>query len=817
MKLIGKYLCKNIFLKPLRTLLLLFCITCFSFVSILSLDMTGELKPLMRSMMSQITGSSDILIGSAVGPKEIYDIQTETRQLLLFEAQNSFINVDEDFYAYYHKDTYSVLNCDYELAYQMRLLDTPLNLKDDEIAITPLFARKHRYAVGDTVEICDEGGTYHSYRITEITEQKGIANGRIGVFVNEEQFAVLSSVNRAGSVYVDVTEDALIAQVAEELEALDHNINMQVLNEDSDMQEMIMLVASLFAIIFAICFLLVIFVAISVSGRIINERMSVVGTFRSFGCSPAYVTGLLIGENVLYGLLGGIAGVVLYGLCREPLFQSVYGVSTSAGLEVTMDISSLNLVFVAITLLFVVLVECLCPLKEILKASKMSIRDIIFDNKDTAYRISRMSGICGCVCFLLAGVLTITKLHMIALIVAFVLFIQAAALLYPWLLKGVTAFWLRLSENAGPTIKLAVRECMARKSTVGSAVLCVTASGLAIIIFIFVTSVNSIYDIDTYGADVIITLGYQEQEASFSYIKDLDGVQEVEAVYSGYDEILINGSEEDPTVFGFPAKGFSLLVGIKELPDKVEDNEVYMDRKLCEQLGIGVGETVEIIFNAETFLPVTKELLLAGYIDSYHYDTASDSILLSQKTYIDIYHDYPLQLLVKCDDASMTKAQIEKYSATKIEQIQTLQEYKEEWMLKGQQTKHMLMLVIVLGIGLTVIGMVSNQLIGFQGRKRECAVLLSTAMNRKQLAQMLLLETTISVGIALLTALPMALLAVYPLKKALDFLTGEIPIVMDVKMCVLFLLVLWVVFSGVALFPIRELKKMKIAAQLKYE
>lgn len=817
MRLIGKYLCKNIFLKPLRTVLLLFCIASFGFVSILSLDLTGELKPLTRNMLTQITGSSDIILSSAIGPKETYDIKTETRQLLLFEAQNSFVKVEEDFYTYYHRDTYSIMNCDYNLAYEMRLLNQPITLEDDEIAVTFLFARKYGYSVGDRVEICDESGTYHSYKVVEILEQKGLSNGRVGVFVNEHLFSALSSVRRASSVYVDVVDDALIAQAAEELEMLDYNINLQVLNEDSSLQEMIQTVASLFVIIFAVCFLLVIFVTISVSGRIIQERMSVVGTFRSFGCSPVFVTGLLIGENILYGFLGGSAGILLYKMCRTTLFQSIYSVSTAGGIEVNMDIGILNPAFIVITLVFVVLVECLCPLKEILKASKMSIRDIIFDNKDMVYRLKRFGGVFGCVCLLVAGLLMVTKWNLFAMIVSFVFFILAVALLYPWVLKGVTHLLLRLLENANPLLKFAVRECIARKSTVGSGVLCVTASGLAIIIFVFVMSIQAIYEIDTYAADVIVTLGYQQGEAPFAYIKDLEGVREVETIYSSNNEVLINGSKKNTCVFGFPENGFSLLTGIKELPKEVEDEQVYMDRRLCEQLGIQVGENVEIVFNTETFLPTTQNLQLAGYIDSYDYDTVACSILLSQKTYIDIYHNFPSQILVKCADATATKNQIEKYSSTKIDSVQTLSEYHEEWKLKGQQLKNMLMLIIFLGVGLTITGMVSNQLIGFQGRKRECAVLLSTAMNRQKLSGMLLLETLISSGIALFVALPAALLAVYPLRGALWFLAGDFPIVIDVRLCVMFLLALCVIFSAVAFFPIRELRKMKIAIQLKYE
>ena len=47
-------------------------------------------------------------------------------------------------------------------------------------------------------------------------------------------------------------------------------------------------------------------------------------------------------------------------------------------------------------ILAAVLIEVLVPLKEVLKAVKTSIRDIIFESRDSEYRINYPSTVLGC-------------------------------------------------------------------------------------------------------------------------------------------------------------------------------------------------------------------------------------------------------------------------------------------------------------------------------------------------------------------------------------------------------------------------------------
>jgi ABC-type antimicrobial peptide transport system permease subunit len=144
-----------------------------------------------------------------------------------------------------------------------------------------------------------------------------------------------------------------------------------------------------------------------------------------------------------------------------------------------------------------------------------------------------------------------------------------------------------------------------------------------------------------------------------------------------------------------------------------------------------------------------------------------------------------------------------------------------EYMLQLGMSRAVLMVIIhmliLIGVGLTFIGVVSNQLIGLEGRKRECAVMTSVAMPRKKLSKMFLLENMIAAGTALLFAVPIGMFMSVIFMRMMDTTGNVIPLLIPVVKCIIYAIFLWGIFTLVSLFPIRALKKMDVVSQLKYE
>ena len=81
---------------------------------------------------------------------------------------------------------------------------------------------------------------------------------------------------------------------------------------------------------------------------------------------------------------------------------------------------------------------------------------------------------------------------------------------------------------------------------------------------------------------------------------------------------------------------------------------------------------------------------------------------------------------------------LETYGKGSVSSVKTYDESLEELQSSNKKTMAVITAVIAVALGMTAIGMISNLLIGFEGRKKECAVLLSTAMGKGKLSGILL-------------------------------------------------------------------------------
>ena len=127
------------------------------------------------------------------------------------------------------------------------------------------------------------------------------------------------------------------------------------------------------------------------------------------------------------------------------------------------------------------------------------------------------------------------------------------------------------------------------------------------------------------------------------------------------------------------------------------------------------------------------------------------------------------------------------------------------------------MTVIAVGLGMTFVGMVSNQLIGFDGRKKECAVMLSTSMGRKKLSGILVKEMLITSALASVAGTLTGLILCKVIDAAMQNSQLYMPVNPDLLKCLIFCIVLILVFTGTVLFPLNHLRKMKLSETLKYE
>ncbi|MGN1416293.1 MAG: ABC transporter permease [Oscillospiraceae bacterium] len=822
MGIILKHTIKNIFKRPERTFLLTLCIFLCSISASLCLDMTGSVQRLFSNYFGSFVGSTDMeFINLTNIDEEMLSELPENRHLLISNSFTPFYRRDPQMYSYAIETDVTVMTTDLKKAHEMNVLLTEMELTEDETAMTSELAELLGYSVGDTIEFYDELGEKQEFTVKLLIERGGIVNGRNICIISPEGMERLTGGETSYlQALIDFTNDS-DADIAEEY-LKERYPESEVLNirYNEDIDEAVNQVSIIFYTLFAVCLLVVIIITVTVAERIMNERMAVVGTLRSLGVSQRRTAFILMLENIFYALLGSVPGIIVYEAIRLPLLNTMFVSNTDS-----LDFGAMSAGVKLAVIIGAVLLESACTIKEIAAASRTAIRDIIFLNKDTEFRFSKAKTVIGIIALVTGIILVFVKDRGAASIICFIGLVLGVYLLFPYIsVYGARAFE-RIFEKAGmPAARLAAAEAGTKKSTIASSALIAAASSICMLLFIFSDSLYGLFSGESFDTDIVM-IGTSSLDYLYDYVDDLEGVTSTENVYyMPYSYLEVNGKEiKNAAVFGDdyePEEGTRQFVSIEGMPpDAISNDEFYCSRIFAEETGIQLGDTVELNINSDSFIPVRLKLKLSGYINTVYFDPTGKGIMLSRENYIACNSDTPMYILVRCEEGYAGKItdSISKYSSGTVDEVKTYEAYLEQMKNENASEAMMIKMLGSIGLALTFVGVVSNQLIGFESRKRENAVLLSVAMTKGRLKKMLLIETVISSILPIIVSVPLGMLLSLPI-KAIMYSTGtQLPLVFDIPELLGLTVILLIVFSLTVLFPYKSLRKMKLSEQLKYE
>lgn len=822
MGIVLKHTMKNIIKKPFRSLMVMFCIFICTVAAMLCFDMTNSIEAMLTGVYSSTFGNVDILVnGTDISLDFLEEENLPDMEILPISYKTNYFYRDiEGEYTYVTYNGVGIYGVDLEKAELFNAIPGNIRLADNEVALSKRFAEQYGYAEGDIIILHDINNRELEYIIKNVVDSKnkGFLAG-FAMVVSEEGFKKLYDDNQSHYVYVElkINDKTSAYETAKYLNENYPEYSFDATRDNPEVKKMVDTLSKFFFVLFALCFLMVLFVTISVSERIVCERMSVVGTLRSIGLSPALTAGILLLENGIYGIVGSGIGCLVYMAIRLIIFNAMFGVALGGNL----DFGQVKIWLVIVVMLCAVLVECLCPIKEIIKAVKTPIRDIIFANKDTAYSFNGLATVAG-ILLMVAGVVCLfVPNNFVTSIASLLCMAMGLALLFPYALRAVGYLFQCIFEKLNkPIARMAAIECYSKKSTVGGMVLIATAVAVAIVVYTVAGSMRAEYQHSRYTSEVIVETTESRAATMFSYIQHLDEVSDVEMLYHKLDTIKINGENDNTvtyTVYPYVDGGYKYFDVLSEYPEPINEEEIVIGENMAKKKAIKKGDILTVEFLCDYYMPVTREFIVKDIVNTSYIDSFGYQLIINSQLYTNIYGDKPSEILVKTSDPLKTDAEIEKYSSMFINDCYTAEEYKA----KSESDNFMIIaainFVIVMGVGLTFIGAVSNLIIGFEGRKRECAVLLSTAMGKDKLSFMFFLESFIATGIAILVAVPMGLIMINSVTRALSAISYDLMIEINLLSYILFIVGLWIVFSLTALLPMNLLKKMKIAEQLKYE
>ena len=840
MGVIFKHTLKNMFSKPFRTIMLVLCILICSFAGMMTFDMSNSVRNVLESAFLSMFGDSNVIVSANNGLTNSDFEGLPAHDKTMFTGNRTTFNVPgNDKYAYFNEKSILIYSADIAAINEMDLVAADVDLAEDEVAIPKTLAEELDLSTGDTIEFFDEEEKAHAFTVKSILTYKGMLSEKYNVVMPLEGFSELFGEDfKFVGAYVRVHDRGDVGKFCTAMEENTQGIETEDLINGEMVQQNVNSVTSVFAILFLICLMLVIFVTISLSERIMVERMGTVGTLRSLGVSPNATALIVLFENALYGLIGGVLGSTLYVLTRDPIFNNVFSLNSGSDIELEMNLGNVSVIAWIGVIIGAVVIECLCPIKELLKATRTSIRDLIFDNKDTDYKYTKKT-LAASILFAVLGiaglvmVLTKTMEGLAIVFLTIVLLVAALFLGYPFILRRISKILEKhFIKKDCPVAAFACVQARTKKASVGISRLFVMAVAMGLVLFVLSTSYVNFCSRPEADADVVVT-GLSEEGKAFEYFNDIEGVTEVEFMNYNWGTKFIIGDDDIKAAETANSKemrdlyhtailvgtegDFKLFNAIKDLPETIGDDEIYMDKSIAKKLGYSVGDEIPMIMGANGEKALNKTMKLAGYCDSIKFAAGAAVYVVSLDNYNAIFEDHPTSAYLRCEDPKGVVDTIKERSGCMINSVLTMDDYMEEVKAQNAGMSTLLYMLIGMGVILTFVAVVSNQTIGFSGRRRECAVLVSTAMSRGKLKKAFFTESLISSIVALVVAIPFAAVVAGLFQKALEMIEMNFGLSIDLLPTMVFIFGLFVLFVSTVLMPIKHIRKMKIAEQLKYE
>lgn len=805
MRLILKLALRNILIKPLRTAVIILCLTAVSLTFSLCLTVNIASKQIVEDQVRRGTGRADVILFSAEGMETLPELPQDMEALPAFQT-SSYLQIHSiDNYKYVQKKSITVLGLDTDKAADFGMIPKCAQPQDREAVISYALSQRFGFEIGDEITLpCADGSQITLTVSNVVLSNNYLSVVPLTVIVSANTAKDILSVSgvAANVVYIDVIDDSKITELTEQLAERYPDIQVEQIMGTSEINEMISGVTSSFFVIFAVTFLMIVFIIFAFSNNIAAERLSVTGTLRSIGAEKKTAAMMLILECAVYGLIGGTLGLVLFYALKDTLVGGMLPSAEGFGGKVYAPM------YIPMTgALLSVFVCCLFSLSSVLKTAKTSLRDIIFGGKETVYKPTGIAALIGAAMVVSSVALYFADLGFTANISTLAAFVTGICLVIPILLSWLSKAAAKYSHGtAFPVVRLAVIQSGTKRSAVIGTVICTAAVMLTASLYVLSCSVDKLYSVRNFDCDVIVT-GLSERADRYSVIT----ADSTELIYNTEENAEINGEAMHINIFGYDR--FEMFSGISGLPDNLGSNEIALDKPLMKRLGISEGDTVTLTLKSSTARPVTLLLTAVSGCDSIYYDMRCNAAVISLDNYISVYHDYPSMLLLDTDDTALAMKQLTDNSA----EAMTAADYYARSDEEASSVTMLLYELAALGMLLAIISICGSQTIGFTQRKHELAVLRSQGMSIVQLSEMLVIEAVMTAAVPVFVFAAAGHTVTALLTRILGSVGLNIPVSYKPIGLVMFIAIMVAAVIMTALIPICSLGNMNTAAELKQE
>ena len=562
MRIIITHILRNIKEKKGRSLLIILSLMIASVVFILNLTIPNQIVETKAKQSRDAIGKSDVLVASYV-PFNINDIK-------LSNEESKIVGVN-DLYTIHKDKTLVIYGTDINEASNINLIDN-IDLLDNEIIISKTTADKYKYKLNDIITI-DLMDSKYELKIKDIVEAKGLLSFKsLSGIINNDTYNKITSDenNKYRTYYIDVLNNEKVDDVKKYIQ--DNNdkkeymveklVDEEKIREDNYYTQFILLVIMIMATI------MIFFVVNTLNKMIVMERMPVIGTFRSVGASKFKMNMLLVLENSIYGLLGGSVGALVSILINNFAASMLTGTTIKASVPVNNLISGI---------IFTICLEVFMSLASIIKSNKYSIKEIMFEGKNSKAGFNIKESIISFILILLSIItyFVIGDTNSLLSALSLIMFWVGIAYFIPTMMLFLSKIICGIAKmiNSG-SLLMAGKNLGFNKLLISSTRLVVISTSIMLVIVNISMSFNSMidsYKVQFSGYDGTIR-DISKKYNEYASINNVDNVKNIEYTFMySNDDITYNDGktlDANPMFLGMDKSNPS----IKELDYKIAKN-----------------------------------------------------------------------------------------------------------------------------------------------------------------------------------------------------------------------------------------------------
>ena len=840
MRIFLKHIIRNIKENIGRTALIVVSLFGVGLLISVALGFCFSCKSLWKSLSDSIIGGYNVIVMSTteenLTEERINKVGVKFEQLGIGTYNYGYILNNKDEYV-----SSPLLGLDIDQAIDMKIIELndnkKIKLSDNEIIVSSSFAKKNKLKKDNVFDYYDEDGNIHKLKVKGIAKDSGAFLQELSFVSNNKTF-----LNITGEKEIKYEFFCLKYNGRRELKELGTELNK--LEDDYGLDFMIEEAPNLYDTfgnileigIIAILFVLIVvyFTLNSIVKIIISERIPVIGSFRSVGASINKMNSILLMEMATYGIIGGSIGAIAGVGFTKMLFLAFEIVDEMLGITIEMEsFETYGLLIVVLTVLLLVLFQISLSISEILKSSKLSIKECIFNKHESIYKYSSKKLLVGICAFIISIISLIfsSRLNFALSVVSILALFISLAFLLPSLTRYLSKY---LDKVDNPVLHMAKNTIINNKLQINTNVIVAVMMCVCLISFALLNYSNKSYknSLDLVKSDLYVISSDESFDVT-NELRAIDNVDRVSVLYTDdfamyFDKLTFANNELKELTLIYSdnyealTKDSNAIDVDHKLASNLKDNEIIVSEYFKEKYKLKVGDVIVLnaINEEERFtVEMPMNLKVVGFADTSNVDYKS--IILSENLVDDTVTVFSSQNyfvnINKNGTTKEVKKEILKILTDSMPEVHTKKEYVELTKELMEEIYITIVEVILIIMGVALIGIINNQSVSFLERKREMAVLYSTAMSRSQLNKMIFIEVFLSYLVSSLVSIIFTVMLIYLLRQIFMLLGFYIPITFSIVSILILMFVIGIIMIVIYLVMKRKIKKMNIVEELKYE